>query len=236
MRHIRHVVPLAAALLTTLGGAAGCDLSDMLEGGKDSHADISGEWAFETQYPDNQGDMYYGEFGSIFLTLDHGQIRGTAYLTYDSTWRPGVPLTGSKSGADFKVGLSGTGCWFDGSVFDGAHTHLVGGITCNGREGSWRGYRPMGPVRIVVNAWQPPMTPGSAYALRAGVRDEAGHWLGRALSFSSSDTSVAAVAPNGIVTLRSVGQAIVTIAAPDADTTWLVPVVPADTTAAAPHR
>lgn len=234
MRRIRPIAPLAA-LLTAVSAAA-CDIPDMLEGGKDPHADISGEWAFTSQYPDNQGAMMWGAYGSIFLTFDQGQLRGMAYLTTDSTWESGRPLTGSKSGADFRLDFAGDSCWFDGSVFDGAHTHLVGGIVCGGRQGSWRGNRPMGAVRIEVTAWNPPLTPGSAYALRPRVVDDAGHWLGRELTFSSSDTSVAAVAPTGIVTLRSVGQAIVTIAAPDADTTWLVTVVRADSTGAASRR
>jgi alpha-tubulin suppressor-like RCC1 family protein len=225
MRALRAGWFRTTALAIAAAAAAACETLTPLA---NATGDITGEWAFSASLSP-AGSAYCTTAGSFMLTQQRPALSGSAYQSGSCAYAPsGEIANGVISGST--VHFSVSDCVYTGTVYDDPPDWLRGTVTCgtpaNLAQGSWSA-QPAGPLASMV--MQPPgvkTVPGASFQATVQLFDarKVQHQLGRPLTWSSDNPSVATVTATGLVTAVGTGSAQITVKAPEMSASWPISV------------
>ena len=115
-------------------------------------------------------------------------------------------------------------CTLSGIILGFKGDQLNGTFTFAAHKGTWNAFKPTPPITATVTPDTLTMAVGDSASPKVAVKDAQSHTLGRPLTWSSADTTIAKVSAAGLVRAVAKGSTTLTVVALDIGKTVTVTV------------
>jgi alpha-tubulin suppressor-like RCC1 family protein len=187
-------------------------------------ADINGVWDWTEHIADPSNNAFCDDTGSYTFAQQATTVVGLSEQV-GTCLGPGGPyrndatdsvragVVASRS-VSFRVARGTITCYYAGAFPSSSTDSLTGSVTCGAPTGTWRAVRGGGLGSVTVTPSSARVLAGARVQFRAEVRTLSGdRAFGRPVTWSTDNTAVATITPDGIAAALGSGTAAVTAAA-----------------------